>query len=93
MSNDNANGSPGEISFSLMCKERAEWPFSLGMIVRAPHNIMPAVRRDDAIFTYRLDVIKYERVPIPQFWVIFSSSVIPAEARLVTAHRITLAHG
>jgi len=57
MSNDNINGSPGEISFLLMCKERAEWPLSLGMIAGAQHSMMPAVRRDDAIFTYSLDVM------------------------------------
>ena len=39
-----------------MCKESAEWPVSLGMTARAEHSTIPMVRREDAIFTYRLDV-------------------------------------
>jgi hypothetical protein len=58
MSNDNFNGSPREILFLLMRKESAEWPLSLGMTARAEHSTIPMVRREDAIFTYGLDVME-----------------------------------
>ena len=66
MSNDNANGSPREISLLLMRKERAEWPLSLGMTARAQHSTLPMVRRADAIVMYGLIVIKSEHAVIPQ---------------------------